>query len=361
MKKRLWITILILVLIFGSIFGFKIFMYFMIRGYMSHFELPPAAVTSEKVQQTDWQPTVESSGQLTSVNGVHLTARASGMINHYYAKTGDNLEAGQQVLSLNHDDLDAELLQAKASEKLTKIELVRQQQLLTASATSQQSLDQAVANEEEAQANVQSIQANIENHIVTAPFSGQLGIMRTNLGQYVNPGDDLGMISDPSSFWVEFPVTQQELSAIQVGQPLTFTVDAYPGVEFKNKIRYLDNYFSSQTYSLVARGTIDNNDPAHPLYPGMMIDIHILLPLLKNVIVVTQDDVVSSLYGDSVFVVEGNQKKTAKQVFVRTGPAEGSKVVVFSGVKAGDELITSGQMKLQDGSSIVVVKNQETE
>jgi membrane fusion protein (multidrug efflux system) len=357
MKKKLWITILILLLIFGSIFGFKIFMYFMIRGYMAKFELPPAAVTAEQITLSDWQSVIHSSGQLTSVNGVHLTSRASGMIDHYFAKTGDSLKSGEVILSLTHDDLDAQLLHAKAAEKLAKIELDQQKRLYAASATSRQSLDQAIAAYQEGVANVQNVEANIENHIVRAPFDGILGVMQTNLGQYVNPGDDLGMFVDRTAFWVDFPVTQQELSAIKVGQSMTFTVDSYPGVVFQNKIKYLDNYFSSQTYALMVRGQIQNEDLDHPLYPGMMINLEVLLPPLKNVIAVSQDDVVSTLYGNSVFVVEGDKKKIAKQVFVRTGEAEGSKVLILSGLNSGDYVVTSGQMKLQDGSPVVLVES----
>jgi RND family efflux transporter MFP subunit len=283
------------------------------------------------------------------------------MIDHYFAKTGDTLKAGAPILSLKHDDLDAQLLHANAAQKLAKIELDQQKRLYAASATSKQSLDQAIATYQEESANVQNVQANIENHIVRAPFDGILGVMQTNLGQYVNPGDDLGMFADPTAFWVDFPVTQQELSAIKIGQPMTFTVDAYPGVVFQNKIKYLDNYFSNQTYALMVRGQIQNEDLSHPLYPGMMINLQVLLPPLKNVIAVSQDDIVSTLYGNSVFLVEGDKKKIAKQTFIRTGEAEGSKVLVVSGVNAGDEIVTSGQMKLQDGSPVVLVDSKKAE
>ena len=390
MKKRLWITLLILILIFGSIFGFKIFMYFMVRSYMSHFELPPAVVTAEKVQTQDWQPLFVSAGQVTAVQGVHLTARAAGMIDQYFVKSGDWLKAGDEVLALNHQVLDAQLMQAKATENLAKLNFERQKALYLSSSTSKQALDQAEATLAADQAEVQSAEASIEDHIVRAPFDGQVGIMPTNLGQYVNPGDDLGMFVNPHSFWVEFPVTQQELSQIQIGLPLSFTVDAYPGVKFENQIKYVDNYFSSQTYSLMVRGLISNTDMKHPLYSGMMININVLLPKLKDVIVVNQDDIVATLYGDSVFVVKDsgpkaeadsgkngvensaqNKKpsqkldqaeqaekveKTVKQVFVTVGPSQDSKTVLYSGVASGDEIVTSGQMKLQDGSKVVVTE-----
>jgi membrane fusion protein, multidrug efflux system len=355
MRKRWWVTTFILIVLFGSIFGFKIFMYFVVKSYMKHFEMPPASVTTQKLEETVWQPTIRASGQLLAVQGVHVTAKTTGMIDQYWVKSGDEVKAGQAILELDHKALDASLLQVKAQEKLALIELSRQKELYQVGATSKDALDQAEASWEELSAQVQVIQANIDDHIVRAPFDGAIGIMPTNLGQYVNPGDDLGMISNSKEFWVEFPVTQQELSQIELGLPLEFTVDAYPGVIFKNKIRYLDNYFSSQTYSLMVRGQVDNTDLHHPLYPGMVIDVQMLLAPMKQALVVDQDDIVSTLYGDSVFLAEGEDHKIAKQIFVLLGPAEDSKVVLTSGVKAGDEVITSGQMKLQDGSPIVVV------
>jgi RND family efflux transporter MFP subunit len=305
------------------------------------------------------------------------------MINQYFAKSGDWLKAGDPILALNHDVLDAQLAQFKATENLAQIEFNRQKLLYANGAASKQALDQATSTLAADQAQVASTQASIEDHIVRAPFDGQVGIMNTNLGQYVNPGDDLGMMVDPRSFWVEFPVTQQELSEIQIGLPISFTVDAYPGVKFDNKIKYIDNYFSGQTYSLMVRGLVENTDNKHPLYSGMMININVLLPVLKNVIVVDQDDIVSTLYGDSVFLVKdkeikdikeiknqpsqqdknnhknSQESKFAQQVFVIVGPSEDSKTVLLSGVKPGDELVTSGQMKLQDGSPIVLAQSYQ--
>jgi membrane fusion protein (multidrug efflux system) len=356
MKKRLWLTLLVLFLVFGSIFGFKIFMYFMIRRYMAHFEMPPAVVSAVKVQTQDWQPVLTSSGQITPVHGVNLTARDSGMIEKYVAQSGDWVKKGDVILVLNHDALDAQLTQAKVSVQLAMRDLERQKSLYLHAATSRQVLEDAEATLTRDDAQVETVQAGIEDHIVRAPFDGQVGIMPTNLGQYVNPGDNLGMIVDARSFWVEFPVTQQELSQIKLGSPLSFTVDAYPDVIFSNNIKYIDNYFSSQTYSLMVRGLIQNTDLKHPLYSGMMININMLLPALKDVVVVDQDDIVSTLYGDSVFLVEGDKKKTVKQVPVKVGDSQGSKTVLLSGVKAGDEIVTSGQMKLQDGSPIALAE-----
>ncbi len=360
MKKKWWITVLILLLVFGSIFGFKIVMYFMIRGYMSHFQMPPVTVTAEKIVLTDWQPMLSSNGQLSSMRGVHLSPKVSGVIDQYFAQSGGIVKAGDPILSIEHGEASAQVLQTQAAENLASIQLDQQKKLYATAATSKQALNQAQASFDEAHANTLSAQANLETHTVSAPFDGQLGILPVNLGQYVNPGDDLGMISDPRTFWLEFPVTQEELSSIKEGASLTFTVDAYPNVEFKNQLQYLDNYFSAQTYSLMARARVENNDSAHPLYPGMMINVQLLLPVLNNAVVVPQDAIVSTLYGDSVFLVEGDQNKVAKQVFIKTGDAEGSQVQIASGIQAGDELITSGQMKLQDGSPVSVVANNQT-
>ncbi len=356
MKKRLWLTLLALFVVFGSIFGFKIVMYFMIRGYMAHFEMPPAVVTSTTVHAQDWQPMLSSSGQLEAVNSVNLTARSSGMIQQYMVQSGTWVKAGDPIIVLNHEALDAQLAQAKAAEQLAKIDLQRQKALYLNHATSKQSLDDAIATFEQDQAQVATVLAGIEDHIVRAPFDGQVGIMPTNLGQYVNPGDNLGMIVDPRSFWVEFPVTQQELAQIKLGSGLNFTVDAYPDFIFNNNIKYIDNYFSSQTYSLMVRGLIQNTDLKHPLYSGMMININMLLPKVKDAVVVDQDDIVSTLYGDSVFLVEGEAKKIAKQVLVKVGDSQGSQTVLLSGVQPGDEIVTSGQMKLQDGSPISIAE-----
>jgi len=350
----------IVLLLFGGILSFKVIMYFIVKQYMVNFSMPPAVVSAEKVSLEDFQPSFSAIAQLSAPNQVELTSQVSGMIVESLVNSGAKLKAGDPILVLDHSVLDGQLKNAQASLALAKLEYERQQKLYAADAVSKDSLDQAKATLDEDEGIVQSDTAEISQHTIRAPFDGQLGLMPTSLGQYVNPGDNLGTFVDASTLFVDFPVTQQELHELSPGTQFILTTDAYPRVEFKDQVHYLDSAFSPQTYSIMARGVLANTDPKHPLYPGMMVKVKILLPPLPQAVVVPQEAIVSTLYGDSVFVVNqimGKDQKpetVAKIVYITLGPSEGSQTVVLSGLKSGDEVVTSGQMKLQDQSPIIV-------
>ena len=358
MWKRFTITLFILLLVFGSIFTYQIVVYMMTQKYMTHFSMPAVVVSAEKAKATTWQPIISAVGSLSAVNGVNVTPEVSGNVESLYVDSGQDLKQGQPILKLRTPVLEADLLKAQAAVRLDQLTYNRDFQLYSSQAISKAQLDQDVATLEEDSAAVLNIQAQIEQHIVRAPFAGRIGIIEPGLGQYINPGDNIGTLEEVDSLYVDFPVTQEELSQIYVGMPVTFTASSYPDQTFHAKVTALDTLVSDKTRSLMVRAELKNTDAQHFLYPGTFVEVHALLTQKDNVVTIPQTAVVSTLYGDTVYVLHhetnkaGQPEWVAKQVYVTTGENRGDQIAIEQGVQVGDLVVTTGQVKIQNGSVV---------
>jgi RND family efflux transporter MFP subunit len=309
----------------------------------------------------NWQPTIGAVGTVNGAQQVNIASMVSGKIIQYYVHSGQYVHKGQKLIELNHRVQSAQLVQAKAKAVWSKLQFERRAKLIEKGATTQSDVDQARAEMISDQANVKVLKVEVAQRTIRAPFSGKMGIMPTNLGQYVNPGDDLGTMTQTGSMDINFPVTQQALAHIKVGTPFTFTVDTYPNHIFHSKVTVIDSHIANQTLAIALRGSVKNTIK-YPLYSGMLAHINVLLPKLKDQIIVPQTAVVETLYGTSIYVVKirkgkkkaKTQEHYVKQVFVTVGPSQGDKTVILKGLRPTDMVVVTGQVKIQDGSAVIL-------
>lgn len=352
MKKRMIIMLIVVTMVFGAVVAWYFVKQAMIAKFMSKFSPPPATVTTTTVQAADWQPTLTAIGSLTAKNSVNLTPEIAGVVTHIYFTSGQMVQAGQPLVDLDTANQIAQLKADVAQLELAKSDYQRNLALYKRHNLSQADLQTSLSKWQGADASVEGDIATLKKMHIVAPFSGKIGISTLSVGQYIAPGGNsvIATLNSVDPILLDFMLSQQNLSQLYVGQTVQFTVDAYPGKTFTGKVTAIDSDVSENSRMVKVEAEVPNTD--QKLLPGMFVNINVLLPIKKQVLTIPQTAVAYSLYGDSVFVV--NKDDTVTQRFVTLGATQGINIAVDKGLQMGDIIVSSGQLKLQNGNKIVV-------
>lgn len=353
------IIILILVVIFGGTFGFDAVKRHFIKKFFSTFTPPPVAVSAIKAKAETWNPSISAPGTLEAVNGVEVNSRVAGQIVAVHFRSGQMAAKGQSLIQLDAA-IDKERLKTDLAQlKLTKLNYQRNLRLLKRNAISKSVLDLQFSNYQKAKAAVASDRLSIEYKNIRAPFAGKLGISKVDLGQYVTPGQALVGLQALNPLFVDFTLPQQDLNKIYQGQTVKIHSDAYPDDKFQGKIVAIDSSVTVDTRNVMIRAQFPN--PGNKLLPGQFVDVSVILPAKQNVVTVPQTAISYNLYGDFIYVIvekgktkKGKPKLIAEQRFVKPGPRRGSVAAILSGIKKGDLVVTSGQIKLRNKAQVVI-------
>jgi membrane fusion protein, multidrug efflux system len=358
MTKRMVIMLLIVGVLFGGIFGFRAFKARMNKKYMT-FQPPPAVVTAIKVESLPWQPQLKAIGSLRAVLGVDVTSEIAGLVRSLLFKPGEEVTEGQILLKLNDDADRAQLQALEAAAELAQTAYERDKKQFEVQAVSQAALDAEAADLKSKRAQVAQQQALVSKKTIRTPFAGRLGISTVNPGQYMNPGDKIVTLQSLGSIYADFYLPQQELSRIATGQAVVVTTDTYPGRSFSGKITTINPKVDPETRNVQVEALIAN--PKHELLPGMYATIDVRAGAVQRYLTVPQTSVTFNPYGDTVYIAQESGKGpdnkpllTVKQAFVTLGPTRGDQVAVLTGVKEGDTVVTSGQLKLRNGSAVII-------
>ena len=358
MIKRLLIMLVIVGLIFGGIFGFINFKAKMIKQYMASMGNASQTVSTTVASYQDWSSNLDAVGSLAPVQGADLSAEVSGIVTEIFFQQGDDVVAGSPLLQLKADDDIAKLKSLKAVEELARLTYQRNQAQLLAKAISQQIVDSNKADLTRASANVAEQQALVNKKLIRAPFSGRLGIRTVNLGQYLNAGTSIVTLQALNTLYVDFFLPQQALAKIAIGQIVEVHIDAYPSQKFMSKVVVINPKVDANTRNVQIRAVLDN--VKHQLLSGMYANVEVVTDSAQHVITLPNTAISFNSYGSTVFLIEtnkdeqGKEKRTAKQVFVTTGATRGDQVAVLKGIKEGDTVVTSGQLKLRNGSVVLI-------
>lgn len=361
LAKRMIIMIIILVILFGGIFAFNIIRSVLTKKFFAEFKFPPVTVSSAKATLQTWQPFISSVGTLVAVNGVNVTTQVPGQVVSINFVSGQYVRAGEPIIKLD-DRLDQQdLINFQSQLALAKTNYQRQLDLLKTKSTSQSNVDSAYATLQQTQAQVAKILVYIDQKNIKAPFDGRIGIRQVNLGQYISPGTPLVSLQSLNPLYVQFALPEQHFKSLYVAQPIEMTVITYGSEIFKGKINAIDATISSQTRNILVQAVVPNEK--YRLFPGMSAAIRVLLPTQVNVVTVPQTAVDFSLFGDSIFVItpagkdkEGVPLYKVHRQFVTTGERRDNEVAITTGLKAGQEVVSSGQLKLDEGT-IVKINN----
>jgi len=360
MKKPMLIMLIVVVLLFGGIFGYKIFMGRMISHYMATMGAPPVYVSAMDVKYYNWQPQLKAAGSLRAVLGVNITTELAGMIRSIHFVPGSIVKKGDLLVQLDIDPDTAQLHTLQANAELAAIVYKRDSAQLEIHAISKATLDSDDANLKSTLAQVAQQTAIIAQKTIRAPFNGRLGISAVNPGQYLNPGDKVTMLQTLDPIYADFYVPQEALASIKIGQPVNLTVDTFPTLRFTGVITTVDPGLDTNVRNVQVEATIPN--PQFNLAPGMFAAVTVNTGKPVPRLTLPLSAVSFNPYGEVVYVIRKETSKdkkkepilVAKETFVITGEKRGDQVSILQGLKAGDKVVTSGQLKLKNGSVVII-------
>ncbi len=366
-KKPFWKYLIFFVILFvlflALLAGFGFVKFTQIQGFITMaksgaFEPPPTAVTTDVAQRTEWQPTLESVGTVTAVNGVTVSTDLAGIVRQIAFESGSKVREGDLLVHLDTTQEEAQLHSAEAQRDFAAVSLKRDKDLVEKHAISQSDYDNADAVFRQNQASVDQFKALIARKTLRAPFDGVAGIRQVNLGQYLKEGDMVVTLQAFDPIYVNFSLPQQDLSKLIIGEPVQLRVDAFPDQIFNGTITAINSLVDQATRNVQVQATFKNSD--FRLRPGMFAKVSVVLSERQNVVAIPATAIHYAPYGDSIFVVselkdpQGKEYKGVKEQFIKTGQTRGDMIAVVSGLKPGDEVVTSGVFRLKSGAHVKV-------
>jgi len=357
MRRRLIIVVLAVGVLLAAIVFFNAWKANLLAGIRKKNAAPPQTVSAASVKFTDWQPEVSAVGSMRAVRGVDVTTEVTGLVRTLRFKSGDEVKSGQVLVELNADAEIAQQHALEAAADLSATVFERDKEQYEAQAISKAQLDADAADLKNKRAQAAAQAALVAKKIIRAPFDGKLGITTVNPGQYLNTGDKVVTLQAVDPIYVDFKLPQQQLAMIANGQSVNLTTDSYPGATFTGKINAIDPRIDASTRNFQAEATVPNAD--RKLMPGMFARVAVIAGDKKHYLTLPQTAITYNPYGATVFVAEkkpgGSDKDLiAQQAFVTLGPTRGDQVAVVKGVKEGDQVVTSGQMKLVNGAPLII-------
>jgi membrane fusion protein (multidrug efflux system) len=357
MRRRLIIVVIAAGLLLAAIVAFNTWKENFVAKLRLKNAAPPQSVTVASARFSEWQPEVSAVGSLRAVRGVDVTTEVTGLVRTLRFKSGDDVQAGQVLVELNADAEIAQQHALEAAADLSSTVYERDKEQYEAQAISKAQLDADAADLKNKRAQAAAQAALVAKKTLRAPFAGRLGITTVNPGQYLNTGDKVVTLQAVDPVYVDFKLPQQQLSKVSNGQTVNLTTDAFPGVKFVGKINAIDPRVDSGTRNFQAEATVPN--PDRRLMPGMFARVAVLAGEAQRYLTLPQTSITYNPYGSTVFIAQkkpgGTDKEViAQQSFVTLGLTRGDQVAVLKGVEEGDLVVTSGQLKLINGTPLVI-------
>ena len=338
----------------GLLAAIKVFQFAAMGEAAASFAPPPATVTSIDVQESHWENLVYAPGELEALAGVTVSASEMGRIHEIPFTSGATVKKGDVLVKQNIETELAQLQAASAAEELAQKSLERAKPLLKSNDISVDEFDVLSSQFEQASAQVANIRSIINKKSVKAPFDGQLGISRVDVGQYLHSGDALVSIQDISSMLVNFSLPQKNYSRVSIGQSVRVGLEESEEI-FDGRITAISPDVDPVTRNFRLQATVDNAD--RRLKPGMFVDVEIVVGTGTPVLIIPTSAVLYAPYGDSVFVIEAGEDnaeaKSIRQQFIRLGRSQGDFVNVLEGLEPGQTVVSTGLFKLFNGQNVV--------
>jgi membrane fusion protein (multidrug efflux system) len=357
MRKRMIIVISILAVVLVAIGSIK---FLQIRAAIAQgagWQPPPEAVTTIKASEVEWATSLTAIGSVEAVHGVIVSADLPGIVEAVNIDSGRRVGSGDILVRQDTRQEQAQLVAAESQRDLAQLNLARGKQLLDKGVVAQAEYDQLDAESKQAAAHVGEIRATIDRKRIRAPFSGVLGIRQVNKGQYLKGGDPVVPLQSMDPIYVNFALPQGDVSSLKLGAEVAVSADSVPGV-FAGRVTAVNSIVDEATRNVMVQATLRN--PTGLLRPGMFVQVEASRGKAEKVIALPASSVSYAPYGNSVFVVSqlkgpnGKAYAGVSQRFVKLGEERGDQVAVVSGLKPGEEVVTSGVFKLRNGAAVFV-------
>ena len=359
-------VVLAVVLALAAYKGFSIYQ----QIQMFSAPQPAISVSAAVAREQPWQSRLPAIGTLKAYQGVDLTAEVQGTVKEVLFQSGEKVTLGQPLLQLDSEVERAILATAEAVRALARVEYQRGQDLIKRQAISKSEFDRLNAELLKAEASVTQLKAELDKKRILAPFAGTIGIRQVDTGDYLSPGTSFATLQDLSRLYVDFFLPEQDYPQLAIGQSVRLSLAAYPGEVFSGEISALNPKVEETTRNVQVRAMLHN--PDNKLLPGMFANLEVLLPGEKPQVLVPETAITYTLYGNSVYVIgeqkddqgavvkddKGQPRLVVERRFVETGERRDGQVLVLKGLKAGEQVVTAGQLKLDNGAHVAIVEDQ---
>lgn len=362
MIKRFLLALIVLALIFGGLFGYKAYVGYKMGKMMAAFKFPPAAVSIAAAESGDWHPYVHAVGNISSPQTVNVTTQVAGQVSRIYFHSGEFVEKGQPLIDLDDSTQAAQLRQYEAQLIINKFNYSQYKKAYLKNAVSKASYVQTLSALKQNEALIGQTKTIINDMHIKAPFSGRLGIRdasMVNLGQYINLGANIISLYSVNPVYADFTLPQNYIGKLKIGQGIKIRSDSFPDRTFIGKIKAISIDVNNLSRNITVRAEVPNNGLL--LRPGMFVTGNILMPVLHNVVTIPATAVTYNPYGDFVYVaVKKGGGFTAETRYISVGEERSGRVVVLKGIKAGEIVVTAGQVRLRNGAAIVFKTPEKT-
>lgn len=350
----------------------------------------PEFVQIVEARERNWQPTADLVGTVFSLRSVRLSNELAGRVREVKFDSGTLVEPGTVLMTLDDStdraDLDAAQASVRVAEAnvgvsdsrvaLAKTEIRRLETAVAAAAAPAVDLDRAkselqrleadrqrtLAEVDQARARAAQVQTRIDKLSIKAPFRGRVGIRTVHDGQYLAEGSAVVMLEEiADKIYLDFPVPQEYLPRVKVGMVVNGQAAALGQEPLRLEVVAIDATVNNDTRNVRVRAVVDNRDGL--LRPGMFVQIRVPVEAAKPYVVIPTTAVRRTSYADQIFVVvkgsikgsDGKQAEElrAQQRFVKLGPTLGDDVVVLEGLKAGEQVASTGSFKLRDKALVM--------
>lgn len=359
-------VVLAVVLALAAYKGFSIYQ----QIQMFSAPQPAISVSAAVAREQPWQSRLPAIGTLKAYQGVDLTAEVQGTVKEVLFQSGEKVTLGQPLLQLDSEVERAILATAEAVRALARVEYQRGQDLIKRQAISKSEFDRLNAELLKAEASVTQLKAELDKKRILAPFAGTIGIRQVDTGDYLSPGTSFATLQDLSRLYVDFFLPEQDYPQLAIGQSVRLSLAAYPGEVFSGEISALNPKVEETTRNVQVRAMLPN--PDNKLLPGMFANLEVLLPGEQPQVLVPETAITYTLYGNSVYVIgeqkddqgavvkddKGQPRLVVERRFVETGERRDGQVLVLKGLKAGEQVVTAGQLKLDNGAHVAIVEDQ---
>lgn len=355
------VAVLVLAILFGALYGYDRFRQGMMKEFLGGMKPPPAMVEAATAAAAPFPRSVPGIGSLSAQHQVTVAPEIGGRVVDILFEAGAHVHAGDPLLQLNDRPEQGDLALYRAQAKLAEANLARSRQLAAHQFAPRSTLDQDQSNLDVANANIARTQAVIAQKLIRAPFTGQLGIRQVERGQFVAAGGAIVTLTDLDTLYVDFTLPEQNRGLLAVGQEVEVRIAAFPERRFTAKLTTIEPQIGNDTRSIRLQATLGN--PGHALLPGMFADVRVILPPVPDVVTVPETAINFSLYGDSVWVIapdaadaKGQPRFKAIRTPVKTGDRQDGRVAILSGLKPGDRVAASGQIKIIPGEGVRIAE-----
>jgi membrane fusion protein (multidrug efflux system) len=307
----------------------------------------PTPVTTIRLQPETFADSIVAIGTVKARESVTVTAKVSEVVEKVHFDSGQQVRAGDPLITLSDRQQRASLAEAQASADEAERLYRRQSELAQQQLIARAQLDNQRAARDAAQARVAQIRAQLADRVIRAPFSGVLGLRQVSPGALVTPGVAIATLDDLSRVYVDFPLPEALLSRVAAGQRLSGRATAYPDRGFEGAVTTIDARLDPATRAVQVRADFANGERL--LRPGMLVTVD--MPAAERQALLLPEIAVTQLGRDS-FVFRVKPDDSVEQVKVTVAARRSGKVEIADGIAAGDRVVVEGTGKLRPGGKI---------